>query len=109
MNVPNPNSPQNLIVDSSSSLHHSNAQVFKEEPGLLTSQDKELLSVLKSIQNVNDSLKLRNRVLVISEGRLSGYFCSDTVSNMDRKILSNTEIKILEKGLDFPMLQRKIN
>ena len=106
--VRNPITPPNLIVDSSSLLNYSNVQVLEEETGLLTSQnkeftsqDKELLSVLESIQNINDSLNSRNRVSVTSEGRLSGYFRSETVFNLSRKILTDTEIKILEKGLGF--------
>ena len=42
---------------------------------------------------------------VASEGRLEGYFCSDTVL----KVLTDTEIRILEKGLDFAPIQNKIN
>ena len=74
-----------------------------------TSQKKELLSVLGSIQKMNDSLNSRNSVPVTSKGRLSGYFCSETVFNLSRTILPDTEIKILEKGLDFALVQRKIN
>ena len=116
MTARNPISPPNVTVDSSSSLNHSNAQVLEEEATLLTSQDKEftsqdkeLLSVLESIQNMNDSLNSRNQVSEANEGRLSGYFCSETVFNLSRKILTDTEIKILEKGLDFARVQKKIN
>ena len=116
MTARNPISPPNVTVDSSSSLNHSNAQVLEEEATLLssqdkefTSQDKELLSVLESIQNMNDSLNSKNQVSEANEGRLSGYFCSETVFNLSRKILTDTEIKILEKGLDFAPVQKKIN
>ena len=116
MTARNPISPPNVTVDSSSSLNHSNAQVLEEEATLLTSQDKEftsqdkeLLSVLESIQNMNNSLNSRNQVSEANEGRLSGYFCSETVFNLSRKILTDTEIKILEKGLDFAPVQKKIN
>ena len=44
-----------------------------------------------------------------SLGRLRGYFCSDTIFNLSHKVLSDTEIKILEKGSDFAPIQRKIN
>ena len=37
------------------------------------------------------------------------YFYSEMVFNLSRKILTDTEIKILEKGLDFAPVQRKIN
>ena len=35
--------------------------------------------------------------------------CSDTIFNLSLKILTGTEINILEKGLDFALLQNKIN
>ena len=50
-----------------------------------------------------------NKVSVTSEGRLSGYFCSEKVFSLSRKVLTETEIKILEKGLDFVPIKRKIN
>ena len=58
---------------------------------------------------MNDSLNSRNRESVTSEGRLSGSFYSEVVFNLSRKILTNTESKILERDLDFAPLQRKIN
>ena len=74
-------SPPNLILDSSSSLNYSNAQVLEEEVGCLTSQDieftsegKKVLSVLESIQIMNDSLNSNNRVSETNEKRLPGYF-----------------------------------
>ena len=35
--------------------------------------------------------------------------CSDTAFNLSNKVLSENEIKILENGLDFAPIQRKIN
>ena len=34
------------------------------------------------------------------ENRFTGYFCSDTVFNLSKKVLSDAEIRVLEKGLD---------
>ena len=61
-----------------------------------TSRDKELLSVLESIQNMNDPLNSRNQISVASERRLSGYLCLETVFNLSRNIFTDTEINILE-------------
>ena len=36
-----------------------------------------------------------------SNERIKGYFCSDTVFNLSNKVLSQTEISVLEKGLGF--------
>ena len=35
--------------------------------------------------------------------------CPDTVSNLSRRVLTEIEIKILEKGLDYAPIQNKIN
>ena len=40
---------------------------------------------------------------------MSVYFCSDTVFNLSKRVLSDMEIKILEKGLDYAPIQNKIN
>ena len=45
-------SPPSLILDSSSSLNHSNAQVLEDHTKI--AQDKEFLSVLENIENLND-------------------------------------------------------
>lgn len=39
---------------------------------------------------------------------MSGHFSSETVFNLSRKVLTDTDIKILEKGFDFAAVQRKI-
>ena len=73
-------SPPSLILDSSSSLNHSNAQVLEDHTTkIFSTQDKEFLSVLENIENMNDSLDSSNKVSVTSEGRLSGFFCSESV------------------------------
>ena len=45
----------------------------------------------------------------MSDEQLQGYFCSDTVFNLGNRVLSEEEIKVLEKGFDFAPIQRKIN
>ena len=50
-----------------------------------------------------------NRVTWVDEGPISGVFCSKTVFNLSPKILTETEIKVLEKGLDFAPVQRTLN
>ena len=38
--------------------------------------------------------------------RFSGYFCSERILNLSNGVLTDTEIKILEKGIDFaPILK----
>ena len=44
-----------------------------------------------------------------NNGRLKGYFCSKVVFNLSRKVLTETEICILEKGLGFASTATRIN
>ena len=44
-----------------------------------------------------------------TEGRVSGSFCSDTVFKLSHRVLTETEIKVLEKGLDYVPIEKKIN
>ena len=43
------------------------------------------------------------------DGRLKGFFCSKTVFNLSEKLLTEAEIKVLEKGLDFTPVQKTLN
>ena len=38
-----------------------------------------------------------------------GYLCSKTVFELSKKVHPETEIKILEKGLDFAPIQKTLN
>ena len=42
---------------------------------------------------------------VTSKGHLERCFCSNTFFNLSRKALTDTEIWLLEKGLDFKPIQ----
>ena len=43
---------------------------------------------------------------ITENGRLKGLFCSKTVFNLSKKILNETEIRVLEKGLDLAQIQK---
>ena len=45
---------------------------------------------------------------MISE-RLEGYFCSKSVFNLSKKVLTETEIRVLEKGIGFAPTPTKVN
>ena len=51
----------------------------------------------------------KNYRIVTIVRRLVGYFCSDTVCSFSRMVLTDTEIKVLEKDLEFAPLQNRIN
>ena len=55
-----------------------------------------------------EELEETANVSAISKTRLPGYFCSDTVFNLSRRVLTEIEIKILEKVLDYAPIQNKI-
>ena len=62
--------------------------------------------------DTDDLLHSQNKnvnVKVTIEGQISGYFCSDTVFNLNHRVLTETEIKLLEKGLDYAPNQKKIS
>ena len=46
---------------------------------------------------------------VTEANRLKGYFCSKSVFNLSKKVLTETEISVLEKGLDFAPIQKSLN
>ena len=47
--------------------------------------------------------------ITADENRLTGYFCSDTIFNVSNRFLSDNEIKVLQKGLEFSPIQIKTN
>ena len=127
------------IISTNSSQLKNDSGFSPIEDDLFSTQDKEFLLALQQLQNANVSdnidsttrhptactpeentvpLESRQNINtsfaycrygVTSEVRLEGYFCSNTVFNLSRKVLTDTEIRILEKGLDFPPIQNKIN
>ena len=59
----------------------------------LTQGDESLLETLESLCDNNKDHS--------EEGRMTGSFVSDCVFNLSKKVLSQTEINVLEKGLGF--------
>ena len=45
---------------------------------------------------------------ITEDGRLKGYFFSKTVYNLSKKILTKTEMRVLEKGLDYAPIQKNL-
>ena len=88
------------MLNSFNSLENSTPQSLG-----LTSQDRELVSILDELQNVSVTGPSNNT----DSTRLTGYFCSETVFNLSNRVLSDAEIKVLEKGLDYAPIQNKIN
>ena len=97
-------SPPKVFTNSASSSNASSFIVVEDNPNILSSQDEEILSILEELQKKSPSKDSNN-----SNDRISGYFCSDTVFNLSQKVLTDIEIKILEKSLDYVPIQNKIN
>ena len=96
-------SPHVRVTNSSLSINTSNIFENTFDLDLLSLQDEDLVNILEELQN-------RTEVSGnTSSNRLKGHFCSDTVFNLSHRVLSDAEIKILEKGFDFAPIQRKIN
>ena len=98
-------SPPRLCINSAESPNSSN--VFMEGCDSMTfsTQDKELVSILEDLQNI-DFTGHNNST---ETSRVRGYFCSETVFNLNKKVLTEAEVKVFEKGLDYAPIQNKVN
>ena len=113
-------SPPKICTDTSLSGNTSNVLCTSEN---LDNQDFEFLNILEDLLKSSDDFEkpveraegktndsIQNKTSIITdESRLSGYFCSETVFNLSNRVLSDAEIRVLEKGLDYAPIQRKIN
>ena len=102
---PMPNLPPPNCTDTSASENASNSTIESgcESDVCLDDYDKEILSILEDRQCPRKPVKSQISVPSVrtEECRLSGNFLSDKLFNLSRKVLTDTEIKFLEKGLDF--------
>ena len=96
--------PPKFCTNSASSSIASDSTAVEDKPTILSSQDEEILSILEKLLRNSPSKTFNN-----SNDRISGYFCSDTVFNLSEKILTDIEIKVLEKGFEYAPAQNKIN
>ena len=97
-------------------VNHSSSSVEtnSESREIFSTQDNEFLSMLVDTKvDVDKSMEISSEELdpqnTTYENGLTGYFCSDTVLNLRKKVLSDVEVKVLEKGLDYASIQNKIN
>ena len=70
----------------------------------LNAQDENILNILEELQG-----SANQRVECTEKCRLTGNSVSDTLFSLSNKVLSDTEIRLLEKGLDFAPIQNKLN
>ena len=106
------NTPPDICVDTSLFHNCSNfvSGTTVSEPVMLSTQDMEVLEILEEFEsNANDNFTGCEHKYNTDYSRMKGYFCSDTVFNLSNKALTEEEIKVLEKCLDFAPIQRKVN
>ena len=70
-----------------------------------STQDDEFVRILEHLQN---ELPMSNNPGLSDESRIISHFCFDTIFNLRSRVLSENEIKIFKKGLDFTDIQRKV-
>ena len=86
----------------------SNLSIHQEKS--FDAEDEEMLQILEELHSSNRETSVMGiSSITADENRLTGYFCSDTIFNLSNRVLTDIEIKVLEKGLDFALIQRKIN
>ena len=97
------------VVCTNTSVVQKHDDNTSSEIRLSSIEDMELLEILEEFQNSNEIISSGSSCDVIPDKRLKGYFCSDTVFNLSGRVLFESEIRVLEKGLDFAPFQRKVN
>ena len=98
------------VRDSDSSVvsNSLNSSIYQEK--YFDAQDEEMLKVLEELHSSNRETSVVDiSSIMADENSLTGYFYSDTIFNLSNRVLSDNEIKVLEKGLNFAPIQRKIN
>ena len=103
-----------MLSTQDTSLSHNSSNFVSEttetEPVMLSTQDMEVLEILEELENnVNANFTGCEHKYNTDDSRMKRYFCTDTVFNVSNKVLTEGEIKVLEKGLDFARIQRKVN
>ena len=60
-------------------------------------------------RNRLDTFINQKKNVTTTDNRLSGYFCSETIFHLSNRVLTDTENNVLEKGLDFAPIHKKLN
>ena len=101
-------SPRSVVnTDTSASHSASNSSIKSTCVSAdlsFDTQDEEILNIREELQG-----SANQRIESTEQCRLTGKFVSDTVFNLSIKVVSDAEIKLLEKGFDFAQIQNKLN
>ena len=74
-----------------------------------STQDREILDILEELENHEPCISDLRISSTANDDRFQGHFCSNTAFNLNNRVLSENEIRVLEKGFDLAPIQRKIN
>ena len=84
-------------VESPSTARNINTPGNDTSLHILDSGDEEQVNILQSFEME----KTPKKAAKVITKRLWGYFCSTSVLNLSEKVLTETEIRVLEKRLGF--------
>ena len=93
------------VLCTSENLDNQDFEFLNILEDLLKSSDDIEKPVERAEGKINDSTQNKTSVTT-NESRFSGYFCSESVFNLSNRVLSDAEIGILEKVLDYAPIQR---
>ena len=93
------------LVDILASLLQDENTVQALSPSVVTSTAGNV----STHGNRTSCFKTEQKAPPANSERMKGYFCSDTVFNLSNKVLSQTEISVLEKGLGLVPTPNMIN
>ena len=94
-----------MPVESPSTAGNINTSRNDTSLQILDSEDEELVNILQSFELE----KTPKRAAKVINERLEVYFCSKSVFNLSKKVLTETDIRVLEKSLCFYPAPTKIN
>ena len=96
-------SPPKVYVNTSFGCNNIYLHESINTSAVLDSQVQDIWKILDELQYTEeDRTNLRNNSTsnCIYEPRIEGYFCLNAILNLSR-IVTEMEIKVLQKGLDF--------
>ena len=96
------------VRDSNSSVvsNSSNSSIHLEKS--FDAQDEEMLKILEVLLHSSnrETSVMGICSITANENSLTVYFCWDTIFNLSNSVLSDNEIKVFEKDLNFGPIQR---
>ena len=91
-----------------SEINHFDFHKSEVKDKIFNTQDMKFLSVVEDLKDLDNPLHSQNKNINVKwVGRISGYFCPETVFNLSHRVLNETEIKVLKKSLDYAPIRKE--